>query len=392
MINLNGKWKVFGALLAIALIIGVLAVQVPSSESAANGSHNTLYSRMLMMPVTVDGVIGTSEWADAYRTNISIGTDPLISSSEIWIKNDESYLYMAIKFAGVAEGIAFYFDEEHDHQLTNYGEDQKWFVLTPIIQGWFDGSWIEAEWRGDDDLSPTGLQGPFLGAWTYSARLWNLEWKMPLDSPDPLDLNVESGSTLGFMIDTFRLGVYPAGANAHNAGTWDDLFVKRVYSAAVPFVHSDGVGAEAYLSVVNTGMDTSIILLRFYNRTGSLVGYVGGLFGVPQARYGGYVENLFYDPFVGSIIVTSDQPFSHALDQRFVTTLVGDRYDGSIHYLCKGRRHWINSADAFNAYGFSWTRIHWVGTPPAVIGAKPSQLILAYTQGYDLDGTKPLPS
>ena len=359
------KRKIFvGVFCAIVLLLafvwqltasgGILGSQLGEKNK---GSH-TLWSYMApAVIVAIDGTLGPGWDAHAYKTTITmreIGGAGTMDAT-IWIMNDAQYLYIALSYpdstASRNDGIRIYLDEENDGNLRDpystsgdscdaeyrdaWSEDYKRVTWgTAILPGVLrtmrsDYYWGGSDWMLDGtdyfvivgSIPPTGTLD-FDAAMKNDGSSWNYELRIPLNSQDRYDLNVNSGDVLGIYImaywaQTDVLWAYgdPDGGQtgndeSENPWNWDTLMTKKVFSASISHAH-DGGGWVAYVGVQNTGTKPSKVVFKFSD------GYVTDRTVAAGAEIGDFVSNFHGGtPFVGAIHVYSDQPFTALMNQR----------------------------------------------------------------------------
>jgi len=317
------------ALAFLLLSISVLHASLPPVKS--EGGNPDLYSYFATTVPTIDGVFGSGEWQAPWQT---ITMDGL--SFDLRIINDDRFLYMAFSTPDTTlndnDGLWLYFDEDemfpepsyrnHDHLLTGYSEDMKhsradgYFAdnyYPPPPGGWLLDSGLPG--GTDDGETAWGFITPDPGP-----GHWLIEVKLPLKSSDRLDLNARSGVILGLHIHYFDHSIatsyfWPSGSINIDATTWGNLWTSKTYGASVPHAHDVPGQWVAYLGLMNTGTSASTVVFSFYDDLGNLLG-VTTIPLNPNAHYGNWVRVILGAPsFVGSIYITSNQPFCGQLNQ-----------------------------------------------------------------------------
>jgi hypothetical protein len=176
---------------------------------------------------TIDGMVGGSEWAGAYQAPFSIGWT---YTGEVWVMNDASNLYMAVKIADssltASDMLWISFDNNNDGNfvagddlLSVYGNshfyDAFWAPGPPATLDTSDGGTIDGE-----------------GASSGSGGFNFFEFSHPLDSSDNAhDFSLSAGDTVGFSLQYIEASGYWADWPSHNAKSWAHI---TIASAPVP--------------------------------------------------------------------------------------------------------------------------------------------------------------
>ena len=205
-----------------------------SSLTAKISSHSgdIVESDYLLVLPRIDGTVDSIEWSDARHYTIS-------SIMEMYIKNDETDLYLAFIVSDVEnwnDALYLFFDEgqgggEHDGKFTFGDEDFKWSSAWGGFEDLFWEGVLPAWFEPDRDYNGS-IDGR--AAWDYYADHWEIEWKLPLDSSDELDINVVAGTTVGMRIaywdeeDFLYSVVWPEGSNRALPQTYGDLHLSSV--------------------------------------------------------------------------------------------------------------------------------------------------------------------
>jgi len=323
------------------LLVAILAVGFLAAMTQRAMQHETplisytLQSNMLTkIPTLGGGINPATDWSDAWQESYTVqqigGASTFVIT--VWIKNDENQLYIAIRTpdtsnSGGQDAIRLFFDEDHDGAIDSVneggwaGEDAKlaygsnptslydYYYYTPLslnLDSSYDGA----------------VGGYFTGSY------WEWELRIPLSSPDNLDLNVKSGAVLGLRIEVYKDGVpyqYPenAGVDSYfSPSDWADLGTARVFQAVIPWAHDDVATWVAFLTVRNLAPVSSTVALQFDDGTIVTVG-LGA-----EARDARYVRDWRgAATYIGSIKMWSDRSFCALMNQRnAASTMISSTY------------------------------------------------------------------
>jgi len=331
--------------LASALLVAILAVGFLAAMTQRAVEHETplsiytLQSKMLTkIPALGGGIDPATDWSDAWPSTSGqsltvrqVGDTPTFSIT-VWIKNDENQLYIAIKVpdtsdSGSGDRINLCFDEDHDGAIDTVnaggwgGEDIK-FAYGNSPTTLIDWYYITASSAGPDSSVDGAVGGSFTGSY------WEWELRIPLSSPDNLDLNVKSGAMLGLSIGVMKDNVYylyPENAgvdSAYSPADWADLDTARVFQAVIPWAHDDVATWVAFLTVRNLAPVSSTVVLKFDDGTITTVSLSG------EARDARYVRDWRgAASYIGSIKMWSDRAFCALMNQRnAASTMISSTY------------------------------------------------------------------
>ena len=145
-------------------------------------------------PPNINGVMEPGEWIGASHSSIAIGWT---FSGDVWIMNDASDLYLAVKLADSAladpDQVWIIFDNNNDGTA---GTDEEILVSSaaePFMDGFWDGN------RGGKDTDFGGSQNGEGGA-SNAGGFNYFELKHPLNSGTTHDFSLSGGSTVGFVV------------------------------------------------------------------------------------------------------------------------------------------------------------------------------------------------
>jgi hypothetical protein len=181
---------------------------------------------------TIDGLLET-EWNAANRHEIALhGSDNImLRSVQVYIMNDRESLYLGfwIPDATPSPGdvLSLLFDQgvagnDYDGALTGNNEDGKCWSSAQSLQDFFYNG---IEWSSDVTYGGT-VDGRASGSWIDDH--WEIEFKIPMSSGDPFDLDITTGTIVGLFIqyqeeETDVLYTFPQGADALKSWSWCDL-------------------------------------------------------------------------------------------------------------------------------------------------------------------------
>jgi len=176
---------------------------------------------------TIDGTVGGSEWTGASQASFAIGWT---YTGEVWVMNDASNLYMAVKIADssltASDNLWISFDNNNDGSfvagddlLAVYGNSQ-----------FYDAFWAPGPPATLDTSDGGTSDGE--GASSGSGGFNYFEFSHPLDSGDNShDFSLSAGNTVGFSLQYIEASGYWADWPSHNAKSWAHI---TVASAPVP--------------------------------------------------------------------------------------------------------------------------------------------------------------
>lgn len=226
------------SVLALTWLISTLCLVV--STNAHNPGFE-IYSPWATSPPTIDGILSSGEWENAWTANIA--DTGIVSNVTLYVMNDAQYLYLAVDdendttcFADSGAQLGIYFDDEpagaHDGAWT-YSE-------CPSGEGNF---WL------NPGTSPSQFSGIIQGAYRctvvspvsgvlkeFSNASGHLQYEVAIDLEEsPLKADTLGGDTFGFRIyvydqdaDKFD-GFWPLGASWTDPSTYGDLTLSGLH-------------------------------------------------------------------------------------------------------------------------------------------------------------------
>jgi len=163
---------------------------------------------------TIDGVIGDSEWQSAAKFSTVVANRTL----ELYVMNDASNLYLAVKIADPNPGegsdcVRFEFDSDNDGDFSERGEDALQLYSTDDFHDYASGlaSTVSAS---EDERNGGRRDGT--GAASNSSSYNFFEISHPLNSGDDLDIHIHFNDVIGARLIVYDqstgswLGGYPA--------------------------------------------------------------------------------------------------------------------------------------------------------------------------------------
>jgi len=311
-----------------------ILMSIPSSSPHAPGV-SPLYSSMRQKIPTLGGGLGT-DWTDAWTGTITmqkIGTTTT-QIANVYVKMDHRFIWIGLKIPDTTPDrpwpvmhyhtIIFLLDSRHDGVLFVPGDghdhdDYKVFTTgITVYPNPYDKFWDGSNWA-DDMWQPCGSNDGECGLY-HDGSYMQIEAILPIDSLDRYDATLSRwNSSVGLCIEYWDGGdrwVWPPSQTdiSTDPSVWGDLWTRVVFGATVPHAYDVPGQWVAYLGLMNTGTSASTIVFSFYDDLGNLLG-VTTISLNPGAHYGNYVRLILGANFVGSIYITSNQPFSGQLNQ-----------------------------------------------------------------------------
>jgi hypothetical protein len=235
----------------------LLLICMNASTSTAQAAVTSIQSRWLTNPVTPDGEItNTAEWSDAQKTEITLGLNggksPPHLRTWLWVKNDETKLYLMLKI-------------EYFKSLQYDAEDQTFIYYLWADEG--TENWDESDAGWVYQLgSPTDLHGYNGVTWTmdtiaggqnnvkgggyYDSFFYWFEIVKTLNSGDGYDWKLNPG-------DTFGAGNPTQTKDLLYVGLYDDSQSKRyenrvaITLSTEPETRTTPVGGDLEPNAVN---------------------------------------------------------------------------------------------------------------------------------------------
>ena len=204
---------------------------------------------------TIDGAVGGSEWAGASHAQFAIGWS---YTGEIWVMNDASELYVAVKIADssltASDMLWLSFDNNNDGDFVA-GDD--------LLAVYGNSQFYDAFWGPGPpatlDTSDGGT-GDGEGASSGSGGFNYFEFKHPLDSADDAhDFSLSAGNTVGFSIEYIEASGYWADWPSHTSKSWAHI---TVASAPAPTPDFQVISDPASISVLQGSFSSSTIKVQ----------------------------------------------------------------------------------------------------------------------------------
>gem|GEM_PF-3296166 len=187
------------------------------------GAPVTVRCDWLSFSVTLDGKMTTAdEWSDTVPVDLNLTerhVGPGSVSARIWMKNDDTWLYMLYRIIWPAEdidpfdgGFIDYFSEwiGEPSPLWN-SSDMNYIGFNNVT--WDAYGWNETGWYSDTDALPPG-ENNVEGAATHDGTYYWFEFRKTLDSGDGYDWSFSPGQIIEPVFE-------PVPENHLLVGLWD---------------------------------------------------------------------------------------------------------------------------------------------------------------------------
>jgi len=205
MISAIGTTQARATVLVVLLVTSIAASSMApvSGMDVSRDNGGTYNCKVAGKAPTIDGTISAGEWSAANSTSITMNgfTSPGLTTTATWyFMNDHDNLFIAVVFTVATDFLVLDFDDGHDHEATNGGED---YVL--LDAAYYDKYWQESIWDWSND---NGAGGTKDGSGKRSADRKVYEVSKPIDTADSHDMSAAVTETLGFRIETFFSSEY----------------------------------------------------------------------------------------------------------------------------------------------------------------------------------------
>jgi hypothetical protein len=175
----------------------------------------------------IDGVTNPNEWDDAAKVTFTLVSNSLEShSATIYEKNDETYMYLAVRVVGddfnAGDGVFFYFDSDHDGGIEN-GDDWLYVLawtggLGHAEDGYYNAS-VSTLSSDEGDGGTNDIVGGASHTNVSGIGDYTFELRHPLNSADDAhDFSLKPNDTIGFKMEFDD--AYSGGAQS---STWPGL-------------------------------------------------------------------------------------------------------------------------------------------------------------------------
>jgi hypothetical protein len=221
---------------------------------------------------TVDGSMGGTEWTGASHADFALGWT---YSGEIWVMNDASNLYVAVKIADssltASDMLWISFDNNNDGSFVA-GDD--------MLAVYGDSHFYDAFWApGPPATLDTSAGGTSdgEGASSGSGGYNYFEFSHPLDSSDNThDFSLSAGNTVGFSLQYIEASGYWADWPSHNEKSWAHI---TIASAPVPTPDFSITWSVPLLSVAQGGSGSTPCTVTSLNAFSAAVDLSGSWVG-----------------------------------------------------------------------------------------------------------------
>ena len=225
---------------------------------------------------TIDGTMEGTEWTGASHADFAIGWT---YGGEIWVMNDASNLYVAVKIADssltASDMLWISFDNNNDGSFVA-GDDM---LAVYGNSHFYDAFWAPGPPATLDTSAGGTSDGE--GASSGSGGFNYFEFSHPLDSSDNAhDFSLSAGNTVGFSLQYIEASGYWADWPSHNEKSWAHI---TVASAPVPTPDFTISCAPSPVSVAQGGTGTSMCTVTSLNAFNSAVALSGSWVGAAPA-------------------------------------------------------------------------------------------------------------
>ena len=174
----------------------------------------------------IDGSLD-GEWVDAFHNIITLSGVEEITPVDVYVKNDLNSLYIAFRIPDPSKSnllVLRFGNEQEPLDAKNSRSD-----LDPGDMFWNGDGW-------ENDTSTIDV----LAVWGWYTDHWIVEWKIPLNSGDPDDMNFTAGETIkmGVRYGNTAFYTYLSNYNDVDSSTWPDLVTSTALSR-LPLVSSN---------------------------------------------------------------------------------------------------------------------------------------------------------
>ena len=262
--------KTVSAIMLTLLLIGMLTLtfNIQPVKAAV-----TVTSGWLTFPVTFDGEMTTvEEWSDTTPVDITLlewHVGPGTVSARVWIKNDDTWLYMLYRVEWLAGDIDPFDGGYIEYFWDWIGEPSPLWAHSDFSFIEFDNAtldlygWNETRWSDDTEASPPG-ENNVEGAVTYDGTYYWFEFRKELNSDDGYDWSftpgqfTETNLLVGVWDDSAR-DVYEAYISLQLAGSFnpDDDFDDNSIDAQKWII---GISPTANGSIIETNHELQLEL------------------------------------------------------------------------------------------------------------------------------------
>jgi len=198
----NSLTFVSATVLSLLILSAMTSINVLPAEAHKTGY---VYQAWAPTPPTIDGSIGTTEWANAATASLTLGA----YSATLYVMNDATNLYLAFKIndpdyehgSGMSsDAILFKFDNDNDGVHPEDGDEYLLLRGDGFHDSYISDSsvWTDEGYGGTSEGS---------GAMSGSGGYNYFEISHPLNTADNAhDFSLTTGMTVGFNLQYYELG------------------------------------------------------------------------------------------------------------------------------------------------------------------------------------------
>lgn len=168
----------------------------------------TIASTFTIDSPIIDGRMEDGEWLNKIEIKLNGFSDDdhydgeenekLTKTADLYVMNDAENIYIAVVLEDMPEEdedfLRLEFDQGDDAVHTDGDED----MASLCGLGYNDCHWNVDRWQAD-----TNYHGEMVRRWSVADRKYVYEFRKPLNSSDPQDINLKAGDTVGFHIVAF---------------------------------------------------------------------------------------------------------------------------------------------------------------------------------------------
>ena len=239
MKNKNICQRVFTTILFVVFVLLIVAKTLPGL------AHSQGVELSGTGTAIIDGVMSPGEWMNADSIEVPVNIpEGGTTSGTLFVMNDESNLYLAVKFyretLDPGNTASFAFDNNHDGGVTEDGDDRLLINPRPTVGfrdlvAWSRPPCPAGSMCGIYDTEVGGTNDGE-GAFSYNGEYTLYEFSHPLDSEDDdHDFSLSKGDTVGFCLSIRMISYDSILADTYfpcitPSAPWDygDILIARI--------------------------------------------------------------------------------------------------------------------------------------------------------------------